>query len=151
MKRVISTLILSLLLLWIAACNPSPTPEPPAPEQPKVEVQEAKPTDTPPPAPTQTPEPLPPVVLRTVPEVGQEQPVDMPVEISFDQPMDRDSVEKAFAIEPGASVDGKFEWIDDQTVHFTLNDGFARDQHYRVRVIESARSQAGLGLARPFE
>jgi hypothetical protein len=65
--------------------------------------------------------------------------------------MDRDSVEKAFAIEPGASVDGEFEWVDEQTVRFALRDGFVRGQRYRIRVVESAQSRAGLEMARPFE
>jgi hypothetical protein len=91
------------------------------------------------------------MVLRTSPEPGQEQPLDAPIEIAFDQPMDRASVEKAFAIEPGASVDGAFTWQDDQTVQFILKDGLKRGERYRVRIVESARSQAGLTVARPFE
>jgi uncharacterized protein YfaS (alpha-2-macroglobulin family) len=90
-------------------------------------------------------------VLRSSPERGEEHPIDAPIELGFDQPMDRDSVEKAFAIEPGASVDGTFEWVDDQTVRFSLKDGFKRGDRYKVRVIESAQSKAGLEMQRPFE
>jgi hypothetical protein len=93
----------------------------------------------------------PPIVLQSSPQAGEEQPLDAPIEIVFDQPMDRASVERAFAIEPGAAVDGSFEWLDDQTLRFKFNEGFERGQRYRVRVIETAQSQAGLTLERPFE
>ncbi|NJN96306.1 MAG: hypothetical protein HC875_20425 [Anaerolineales bacterium] len=86
-----------------------------------------------------------------MPERGAEQPLDTPIELTFDQPMDRASVEKAFAIEPGAAIDGAFEWGDDQTVRFSLKEGFQRGQRYRVRLAETATSQAGLPLLRPFE
>ncbi len=145
MKKLL-IILLALMLLFTAAC--ATTPEPPAPGQPTVEAQAVTPTPAPP---TPTPAPLPPLVLRTVPELGQEQPLDAPIEITFDQPMDRASVEKAFAIEPGASVDGAFEWVDDQTVRFALKDGFARGERYKVRVVETAQSKDGLAMPRPFE
>jgi len=155
MKR--SILFFVALLLLIAACTSTQeTPEPPEPEQPEIEAQAVEPaeeaTPTTAPSPTPTPEPIAPLVLRTGPELGQEQPLDAPLEITFDQPMERDSVEKAFAIEPGASVDGTFEWdADYRTVRFALKDGFERGQRYKVRVVESARSEAGLEMQRPFE
>ncbi len=107
-----------------------------------------------PPAQAATPTPadsFPPLVVSILPEQGAEQPLDQPLELTFDQPMERDSVERAFAIEPGASVDGVFTWLDDRTVQFAFNDGFQRGERYRVRVVETARSQAGAPLNRPFE
>jgi uncharacterized protein YfaS (alpha-2-macroglobulin family) len=150
MQKILTAIVLTLIL-FVAACTPGATPQPPEPEQPEVEAQIVEPTQAPSPTPTSTPQPLPPIILRTAPELGEEQALDAPIEISFDQPMDRDSVEKAFAIEPGASVDGTFTWVDDQTVRFALKEGFKRGQRYKVRVIESARSQAGLEMRRPFE
>ena len=94
---------------------------------------------------------FPPLVVSAAPERGAEQPLDQPLELTFDQPMERDSVERAFAIEPGASVDGAFTWLDDRTVQFAFNDGFRRGERYRVRVVETARSQAGVPLNSPFE
>ena len=153
MKKLVSVFAL-LLIVALTACAPT-TPPPPAPDQPDADAQAVEePTpqaEEPTTAPTSTPEPLPPLVLQTVPELGQEQPLEAPIEIVFDQPMDKDSVEKAFAIEPGAAVDGAFEWVDDQTLRFAFDDGFKRNERYRLRVIESARSQAGLEMARPFE
>ena len=155
MKKSISIIIISIILL-IAGCTPGETPLP-APDQPEGEAQavgEGVTPDAPPTeevAPQEPAEPIAPIVLSSKPERGEEQAVDAPIEIAFDQPMDRDSVEKAFAIEPGASVDGAFEWVDDQTVRFAFTDGFKRGQRYKVRVIESAQSQAGLAMQRPFE
>ena len=159
MTRAFLSLITSFVLLIIIGCTPGSTPLP-QPDQPEGEAQAVAetatpqpeaPTSTPVPSPTPEPEPMPPLVVRSSPERGEEQPVDAPIEILFDQPMDRNSVEKAFAIEPGASVDGAFDWPDDQTVRFALNNGFQRGERYKVRVIESARSAAGLELQRPFE
>ena len=140
MKKLL--IALSLLLIIIsAACTPIESPLP-VPDQPEGEPQLVEAGDTPEvEAPAATPteepaEPLSPLVLQTKPERGEEQPIDAPIEITFDQPMDRDSVERAFAIEPGASVDGAFEWVDERTVRFAFDDGFARGERYKVRVIE---------------
>jgi|GEM_PF-408303 len=127
--------------------NPhSPNPSPSTPQPSNLPT-----SNLPTPSPTIPLEPIAPIVLQTVPERGEEQPLDAPIEIAFDQPMDRASVEKAFAIEPGATIDGIFEWVDDQTLRFSLKEGFQRGQRYRVRIAETATSQAGLPLNRPFE
>ncbi|MBN1219630.1 MAG: Ig-like domain-containing protein [Anaerolineae bacterium] len=154
MRRMFVPMIV-LLLVMAVSCTPGATPLP-KPDQPEGEIQTV--ADTPTlqpeaatPTPTPTPQPIPPLIVRTNPERGEEQPIDAAIEIEFDQPMDHDSVEKAFAIEPGASVDGVFEWVNDQTLRFSLKDGFERNTRYKVRLIESARSAAGLELQRPFE
>jgi hypothetical protein len=150
-RLIRSFILLSLILLIIiAGCTPDRTPLP-EPDQPEAVQGDGTPRAEAPPAPEAADEPLPPIVLYSAPERGEEQDPAAPIEIVFDQPMDRDSVEKAFAIEPGASVDGIFEWVDDQTVRFAFNDGFERDERYKVRVITSAKSQAGLEMQRPFE
>ncbi|MEW5957615.1 MAG: Ig-like domain-containing protein [Chloroflexota bacterium] len=151
MKKLIFVLSLLLVLLMVS-CTAGETPLP-APKQPTTEAQAVEAERTPAAeVPTAAPEePLPPLVLRSSPELGEELPLDGVIELTFDQPMDRDSVEKAFAIEPGASVDGAFEWTDDRTVRFAFKDGFKRDERYKVRVIESAKSQAGVEMSRPFE
>jgi hypothetical protein len=150
-KTIILPTIIFIVLIAVAiGCTPGATPRP-LPDQPEGEVQVLKEDVTPETEATEEPEPWPPFVLRTKPERGEEQPIDAPVEITFDQPMDRDSVERSFAIEPGASVDGTFDWVDDQTIHFAFADGFERGQRYKVRIIESAKSEAGLQMERPFE
>ncbi len=153
--------IFAILCILLFSCAPSVTPEVdtlPEPAEPVVVVQAAG-------QPVAPAEPItsaelnrpqqqtttPPIVLRSSPERGEEQPLDAPIELVFDQPMDRDSVERAFAIEPGASVDGTFEWLDDQTVRFILTNGYERGERYRVRLVETAESATGVPLQRPFE
>lgn len=154
MKKLTFFIALAVMVIF-AGCRTTTTPLP-QPQQPEAQTVQEQ-VETPPsvaatPSPTPEPaEPIPPIVLRSRPERGEEQPVGEAIEITFDQPMDRDSVEKAFAIEPGATVDGTFEWVDDQTVRFAFNNGFERNRRYRVRVIESAKSRAGLAMLRPFE
>jgi len=150
MKKLLialSLLLIAILVACTATGSPLSAPEQAAGKAQAVEEAEASTAALT----VEAIDPLPPMVLRTSPEPGEEQPLDAPVEILFDQPMDRDSVERAFAIEPGASVDGDFDWVDDRTVRFAFDDGFKRGERYRVRVIESARSEAGVDMQRPFE
>jgi hypothetical protein len=144
MRKLFFIILLSLSI--VVAAYTSTAISSSTPSQPSGQTQQAAQAATP--APT---DPFPPLVVSTVPERGAEQPLDLPLELTFDPPMDRDSVEKAFAIEPGASVDGTFTWLDDRTVRFAFKDGFKRGERYRVRVVDTARSQAGLPLSRPFE
>ena len=147
-----------IVLILVSGCSSS---APASPDQARIETDAAEQTvlatntpqaDSPTPTPTVEPElDTPPIILRSSPERGEEHPLDAPIELVFDQPMDRDSVEKAFAIEPGASVDGVFEWPDDHTVRFTLNQTYKRGERYRVRLIETAQNMAGVALLRPFE
>ena len=145
-------IIAIFITIFITACSSAAASQPPAValSEDSTEVG-SKAVETPHQSSVELQEVAAPIVLRTSPERGEEQPLDRPIEIKFDQSMDRDSVERAFAIEPGASVDGRFEWPDDRTVRFALDAGFQRGQRYRVRIIETARSLAGVELARPFE
>ncbi len=101
--------------------------------------------------PTATPEwgakaeyPAPRLVERT-PAPGAEQPLAEPVRLTFDQPMDRKSVEAAWTITP--TVKGKLNWVDDQTVDFTPAEPLARGMRYRVALETAALSTRGKALA----
>jgi len=101
--------------------------------------------------PTATPQlpPLPPVLVSRAPERGEEQPVNAPIVLTFDRPMDRASVEGAFRVLP--AVAGTLRWDDDRTVRFIPSgEGFARDASYEVQVSESAKAQNGLALQTPI-
>jgi len=89
-------------------------------------------------------EPLPPQVVQVTPAPGEEQPLDAPLQLVFDQPMDPASVQAAFAIEP--SVPGEFEWPSPRVMQFRPKTGFERATRYTVALGEEARSQAGLPL-----
>jgi uncharacterized protein YfaS (alpha-2-macroglobulin family) len=95
-------------------------------------------------------EPLPPQVIHISPERGEEQALDAAVELVFDQPMNAETVEAAFTIEP--AVSGDFEWISDRTVQFKpAVKGFARATRYTVIVEESATSAEDLPMDEPVQ
>ena len=109
-----------------------------------------RPTPTPTFTPTPPPEPLPPQVVQVVPAQGEEQPLDAPVQLVFDQPMDAESVEEAFTIEP--AVVGKFEWPSPRTMLFEpAGKGFDRATRYTVTVQDQARSEEDLALESPVQ
>jgi uncharacterized protein YfaS (alpha-2-macroglobulin family) len=93
--------------------------------------------------------PLPPVLVTRAPDRGEEQPVTSPVVLTFNEPMDRASVESAFQVSP--AVQGSLRWDDDKTVRFVPSgEGFARDANYEVKVSASAKAQNGLALQMPI-
>jgi uncharacterized protein YfaS (alpha-2-macroglobulin family) len=133
-----SILILCTMLIGglLSACaKPTPTP-----------TATPAPTSTPAPTPTPLP-PVPPQVLRRMPAPGEEQGLTAPVIIAFDQPMDRASTERAFAIQP--AVAGSFNWPNDTTLAFNPTTPFARGASYKVILAEEARSAQGLPLKEP--
>jgi uncharacterized protein YfaS (alpha-2-macroglobulin family) len=90
-------------------------------------------------------EPLPPQVIQVTPVPGEEQPLDAPLQVVFDQPMDADSVQAAFSVAP--AVAGDFEWPFPHVMRFRPTEtGFERATRYTVTIEESARSQTGLSL-----
>ncbi|MCS6871344.1 MAG: Ig-like domain-containing protein, partial [Anaerolineae bacterium] len=70
------------------------------------------------------------------------------VQIVFDQPMDRPSVEAAFLIDP--PVTGTLRWTDDQTLTFTPAAPLPRGTAYLVQISTTARSAQGMALEERF-
>ena len=99
------------------------------------------------PTPTPLP-PMPPQVVDRQPARGEELPVDAPLLIRFDQPMDQQSVQKAFSIEP--PVVGRFEWADDRTVLFRPQGELERQADYNVQIGPAAASALGLPVEQPY-
>jgi len=126
--------ILSILL----SCRFGPRPTPTS-------------TPSPTPGPTSTPlPPLPPQVIQVMPAQGEEQRLDAPLQLVFDQPMDAQTVEAAFTIEP--SVSGDFEWPSDRVVQFKpRKKGFERATRYTVTLKDEARSAKNLALEEPVQ
>ncbi len=149
-------LIAIVLALLVGACvpdTPEPTPRPTQEELvPTDRVPTATPTTGPPtatPLPTMTPLPLPPPrLLSHSPALGEEQALEAPIELIFDQPMNRDSVETAFAISP--PVAGEFSWTDDRTLSFQPAKGeLDRGESYLVAVDDGAKNIEGKTMAEP--
>jgi len=107
-----------------------------------------QPMPTPPP-PTATPlPPLPPVLVERSPARGEELPPDGTLQLVFDQPMNRASVEAAFEVSP--PVEGTFSWPDDRTVQFKPKQPLDRDKVYVATIKADAKSAAGLSLTAPL-
>ena len=125
--------ILVILSTLLAACRATPQPLTPTPAV------------TPTPGP-----PLPPQVIQVTPARGEEQPLDAPVRLVFDQPMDPESVQAAFTIEP--AISGDFEWPTSRVMQFKpAAEKFERATRYSVALKKNARSAAGLTLETPVQ
>ncbi|CAN5819460.1 hypothetical protein BH23ACT11_BH23ACT11_04370 [soil metagenome] len=85
---------------------------------------------------------VPPTIVATQPVEGEEnfRIVD-PIMIQFSRPMDRASVEEAFAITPSAQ--GTFAWQDSDRRFLFRPDGLEPLTSYTVHVAESAQGAAG--------
>ena len=94
-------------------------------------------------------QPLPPQVIQTVPAPGEEQPIDAALQVTFDQPMDANSVHAAFSIEP--AVTGNIEWLLPTVMRFIPQPAFERATQYTLTIKQGAKSQAGLALKDTFE
>jgi len=141
MKRtlfIILTIILALCAIGLIAVLWNLRPAGPSSLTPTPEAQ-ALPTRTPLP-------PQPPITVYRSPAPGEEQALDEPIVIAFDQPMDQLSVEEAFSIEP--EVEGHLSWEKNDLV-FTPAESLKRGESYQVAVAESAESAAGLPLEEP--
>ncbi len=92
---------------------------------------------------------LPKVVSADPVYDGRPQPLDVPIQIAFNQGMDRASVERAFTLAGpgGASVSGAFTWNDAAT-KFTFKPSarLEYDADYEVRLAASASAPSGSGL-----
>lgn len=156
---------LSAAALTLSACAPpQPTPAPTVTAAPKpsatapataVPATPAPPTRppaaTPTPRPSPTPRPLAsPIVIDIAPAVGEAWPADKPVMLTFDQPMDRASVEGALRVSDGARVvAGTLTWTNDRVVAFAPSDGWKRGARYAVELTATAKSARGLPLNKP--
>ncbi len=130
-----------LLFLSLLACNvPGCGQQPPVP-----------PGGTPIPA-TVDPASLPPTNPRIVaqrPYPGEELPLDGSVDLYFDQPMNRTSVEGALSFSPNLTY--QTLWVDEATLRVTPDAGtLQRAKRYEVTVGDSAASERGLTLVEPF-
>lgn len=74
--------------------------------------------------------------------------LDSPITVMFNQPMQRDSVEAAWSIEP--RVEGTFEWQNDYTVSFVPAGSWQRQTNYMITVAGSATNAGGQALAETY-
>lgn len=130
------------MTLAALACNipllsgrPTATP---TGEEVEEEVQERPTVDV------STLPPTTPQVVAHRPYSGEELPLDGSIDIYFDQPMDRNSVEGAIQVTP--TVDTNLIWVDDSTVRISPKQQLERATRYEVTISERAQSEVGLTL-----
>lgn len=148
LARLVSLALAASIVL--SGCG-QPAPEPTvAPNiTPQITVQINPPAT---PGPSPTPRPLVnPILVDRAPLPGEELPVNQPIELIFDQPMDRRSVEAALSVKAGdgTAVDGRLEWTGDNRALFKPSQSWARATRYTVSLSTDAKSAKGLALARP--
>jgi hypothetical protein len=88
--------------------------------------------------------PTPPLLIDRAPARGEEATLERSLTLTFDQPMDQTSVERAFSIEP--QVAGDVVWEDPTTLVFTPRSSWERATRYQVKVEPAAKSAEGLPL-----
>jgi uncharacterized protein YfaS (alpha-2-macroglobulin family) len=141
---IISSILCSPLSLPWARTTPSPS----------------LPTNTPSPTPKPTNDvvivddgaPLTPKVIWQEPGKGQDLPLDGVIELTFDQPMDRQSLESAWSLtsQEGDVISGRFEWPSTLTVRFIPDQKLLSGSEYKLDVATSAASQDGITLSDPL-
>ena len=104
-------------------------------------------TPTLPPEPTPTPVPLPPDVVESDPPQSVELPLDGPITLYFNQPMDRASVEAALSSQMQQPL--KFTWVDDSTVIVYLGAPLEPETQLVLSLGDTARSAQGKPLLQP--
>jgi subtilisin family serine protease len=92
----------------------------------------------------------PPAIVLTALPAGQRTPTNAPIQVTFNRPMDRTSVEGAFAITP--PVSGSFEWTaDSRSFSFHHDAPFDSTTNYTVRIAGTAQDDIGGSLDGDFD
>lgn len=80
---------------------------------------------------------------------AKEVDLDRDVYIEFRREMDRESVEKAFHIEP--TIEGEFFWYRSDRLNFLPKDDFAANTRYQVTIDTTASDTAGTKMLEPYQ
>jgi len=115
-------------------------------------LQKTTPAPTPAPTatmlpPTPTPQPLPPAIVESDPLPGMELPLQQPITLYFNQPMERASVEAALHVQP--ELQGSLNWRDDATLVFEPASPLPPESQITLNLDSGARSAQGLSLTQP--
>src|SRR5262245_38910566 len=159
LTRIAALLVLVAVVAGVALTlrgRPSPIVEAPTPQATTPPTAQPTPQSSPVPRPhldyTPVPEDtLSPIIVQRSPARGAELRPDGAVELVFDRPMDRSSVESAFSLVPavagGVAVQGgAFEWADARTLRFRPAQPLPRASLYDVALSQGARAQDGAPL-----
>ncbi len=109
---------------------------------PPVSLPTALPT-----LPMPTPHPQPPGIVESNPPPGAELPLDGPLTLYFNQPMQRTSVEAALRLTP--TQPGSFTWQDDATLVFSPSRPLSPESEVVLTLDTGAKAANGLALLQP--
>jgi len=87
---------------------------------------------------------LPPTLVETEPIPGSQIGISQDITFTFNQPMDRASVEAAITSVP--SLGGDFAWFDDQTVSFSPDQPYIPESKISITINEFAKATNGKNL-----
>jgi hypothetical protein len=131
-RRVALATVLMLVIASLACALPfSSNPTPVAPELPS--------TPTTPPEPTATPNPLPPELVESNPPISAEMPLNGPITLYFNQPMDHASVEAALTSQMKQQL--TFKWLDDTSVTVYLSKSLSPETALAFNLDTKVRSR----------
>jgi subtilisin family serine protease len=92
----------------------------------------------------------PPAIITTSLPAGQRTPTNFPIQVTFNRPMNRSSVENAFAIQP--PISGTFVWTNgDRSCAFHHDAPFDSTTNYTVRILGTAQDAEGGTLDGDFD
>lgn len=93
-----------------------------------------------------------PRVVSLSPSPEESIPPDAEIKLTFNQPMDRQSVQSNFSLRGNeGSVDGTFTWNDDESeLAFRPDEALARGVGYTLNVGLEAKSESGMALGEAF-
>jgi uncharacterized protein YfaS (alpha-2-macroglobulin family) len=128
-------IVISLACSLPAIGRPTPTSLPPSQ------------TPTTPPSPTPTPQPLPAGLVESNPPQSAEMPLEGPITLYFNQPMDRASVEAALSSQLEQEL--TFTWTDDSTVVIYLSQALQPDSALTLGLDTGVRSAQGQAMLQP--
>ncbi|MBP6469739.1 MAG: Ig-like domain-containing protein [Chloroflexi bacterium] len=147
-RVLLLSFVLAIVLFWgLTACRQEERPETAVTISPT-----SLPATPTPKLPTPTAKAIgwPPQVVYSSPAPGETVLLDGAMTIRFDQPMDQTAVEAAFSISPAPQA-GQFAWPRPDTLVYTPVQSWERQQTYKVRIDQTAVSQAGIPLAENVE
>jgi len=98
--------------------------------------------------PTPLPESLPPALLESNPPAGAELSLNSQIELTFNQSMNKASVEAA--VNTGG-VAGRFEWKKDAVMTFIPDASLMPDSDFKLQISVTAQSSRGMPLNKPIE
>lgn len=99
--------------------------------------------------PRPTPQPLPPTLVESDPLPGVELPLNSPISLYFNQPMEPTSVEAALTIEP--TIAGQITWQDEATLVFSPSQPLSPESLISLTIKPDARARNGLSLPQPIQ